>query len=166
MQPPKFIQHLMILLCALVLSACVSVNIKPDQAKKAEGYQFQIPQKPFQKISTDNADHAWQSKSTGNTIALMTECSKRDPSLTQLKNEVVQALSESETVSEESTQHSNRAALKTLSVGYVDGVKVFLDVLVFKKNACLFTASYIGRDGQYDKESASFQSFLQSLSVP
>ena len=151
----------------LIFAGCVSVNIKPKAPARSNEYKFQAPDSTFRKIDSEQADLAWQNEKSGNTIAVLSECSEtKDPSLSDLESEMSQALNDSKVVRTQNTQFEDREALRSLLEGKVDGVAVRVDVLTFKKNSCSYTLTYMGRAQGFEKEQGVFENFLKGFKVP
>jgi hypothetical protein len=157
---------LLALALLLPLTACVSVNLGPSGHEKAKDYKFEKPAKPFGEIETENADLAWQSSKTGNTIALISECSKADPTLESIRDEILSAITDVKTLQSTELNYNRRKALRTIAQGNVDGVGIQIETLVFKKNECQFSLSYVGRDTLFTNEKQSFDRFTESFVVP
>jgi len=146
---------------------CVSVNIKPKTLKHSTEYKYQAPASIFQKLENDQTDLAWQNQKSGNTIAVLSECSDvRDPSLADLEAETSQALNEPQVLKTQNLNFEDREALRSLIEGKLDGISVKMDVLTFKKNSCSYTLTYMGRSQGFEKDLATFESFIQGFKVP
>jgi hypothetical protein len=159
---------LMTLMAAFTfLSAgCVSVNLKPKTAQHSIDYKYLTPDSSFQKIESEQTDLAWQNQKSGNTIAVLTECSETaDPSLTDLEADMTQVLNESKVVKTENLMFEEREALRSMIEGKVDGIAVKLDVLTFKKNSCSYTLTYMGRAQGFEKDHSAFDSFVKGFKV-
>jgi len=167
MKPRRYFIFLNLLTLALIFSACVSVNLKTNAPTKSEAYGFTNPPRPFFKMKSDQADHAWQNEKTGNTIAVLSECSEsRDPSLTSLEGETIQALTNYQVAKTQELTYQARAARRTLAEGSLDGIPVMMDILTFKKNSCAYTLTYMGRASGFEKERSAFDNFLKGFVVP
>ena len=155
---------MMMLAILVAASACVSVNIKPKAGTKSKDYTYSEPRKPFQKLDQDPADVAWQSPESGNTIAVLSECSEtRDPSLTSLEGETIQALNKYQVTKTVNFQYQGRDALRSSVEGSLDGIPVSMDVLTFKKNSCNYTLTYVGRTQGFEKDRPQFEEFLKGF---
>lgn len=149
------------------LIACVSVDLKPKAPTKSKVYQYQEPQKQFKKMESDQADHAWQNARNGNTIAVLSECSEsRDPSLSGIESETINALTNPEILHTENIQFAERGALRTLVEGQVDGVSVKMEIVTLKKNTCSYTVSYIGRSKTFETDRKVFDQYLKGFVIP
>jgi hypothetical protein len=152
---------------SLLFAGCVSVNIKPKALLHSKEYKFQAPDSSFRKIANEQTDLAWQNEKTGNTIAILSECSEtRDPSLSDLEGEMSQALNDPKLLKTQNITFEDRDALRSLIEGKVDGVTVDVDVLTFKKNSCSYTLTYVGRAQGFEKDHAVFENFLKGFKVP
>jgi hypothetical protein len=150
----------------LFSAGCVSVNLKPKSAQHSTDYKYFAPDASFQKIESEQTDLAWQNQKSGNTIAVLTECSETsDPTLADLEEDMTQVLSEPKVVKTENLMFEEREALRSLIDGKVDGIAVKVDVLTFKKNSCSYTLTYMGRAQGFEKEHAAFDSFLKGFKV-
>jgi hypothetical protein len=164
----RYITQSLLLSLSLLLASCVSVNLKPKAALHSTEYKFQAPaSSSFRKIDSEQTDIAWQNEKSGNTIAVLSECSEtRDPSLSDLEAEVSQVLSDSKVIRSQPTTFEEREALRTLIEGKIDGVSASVDVLTFKKNSCSYTLTYMGRSQGFEKDHAVFENFLKGFKVP
>ncbi len=143
------------------------MNIKPQASKKSVVYKFLDPNKPFEKISNDQADHVWQNPKTGNTLAVLSECSEsNDPSLHSIENDTINALGSGQVLKSNKEQFNDREALHTVSEGQVDGISVKVDTLIFKKNTCAYTLSYIARSKSFEADLATMENFRKGFIVP
>lgn len=161
-------QYLISIFSLLVLlgAGCVSVNIKPSAPTRSSDYKLREPQAPFVKMTNEQADQAWQSSQSGNTIAVLSECSEqKDPSLLTLESETIQALTNYQVISSESFQFQDRGARRSLVEGTVDGIPVRMDVVVVKKNACSYTLTYMGRANGFEKDRSAFEQFLMGFEI-
>lgn len=158
-------KHLSILIIVIFITACVSVTLKTEPTKPAEGVAYQQPADPFEKAG-DKKYPSWIQKKTGNIISLFSECSSQDISLSQLQNDAMTALDESKIVREEKIIFDDREALKTWIEGKTNGIDSKLLVLNFKKADCRYTVSYGGRNKHFEKDLAAFDQFVASLRIP
>lgn len=149
----------------LFLTGCISVNLKPSSGKRAENYDYQEPAKPFVRISSDGADHAWQSSATGNTLVVMSECSASDPSLEILRDDTLNAMAKPEILTAGSTTLLSREALETHAKGSVDGVPVEMKNIVTKRNGCQYQISYVGGKNRFQEELSFFEKFKQGFKI-
>lgn len=156
-----------LVLAAFSFSACVSVKLPAPTNKKAEKVIFTAPKAPYQVISSGNADVAWLSGKTGNTISFLSECeSPADASMKQIQNESLSVLSNLKVESDEEVAYNGRQALVTVASGKVDGVPVKMKLVIFKKNNCNYTLSYAGVEKNFAPELPEFSRFMQNFKAP
>jgi hypothetical protein len=145
----------------------VAVNIGPGKPTKAESAKFDTPPTPFQEIRHASFDKAWKSKDTGNTIAYLSECKAGDDtSLKNLENESTSVLDNRQIISTQDLEYNDRQAIRSSAQGFVDGVPVSMEILIFKKNDCTFTLSFVGRKSKLAADLPIFQNFLDRFKVP
>lgn len=151
-------------LALLSLSACVSVSLKKEPIVRSDKYTFQNPSGNFKRIDPDNADHAWRNSKTGNTIAIISECStSKDPELATLESESMEALSSSKILSSKTLNFNDREALRSVGEGNIDGVPVKIDVLNFKKSTCMYSLTYFGRSSSFANDQSEFENFIKGF---
>ncbi len=162
-----FMRFIGIVLCALVCTACVSVNVGPKKASKADGVKFQAPGSPFGSLNSEGADQAWLNKNNGNTIAYQSTCNDpNDPPLDAIQNEILSVFNDVKIEKTSTTQFNGREALSSEAEGVVDGVKTRTELLIFKKNDCTYTLSYVGVAKRFSEDQARFAQFVQSFGAP
>lgn len=156
-------KHLAIVILFLTLTSCVSVNVSPTKATRAKDLRVKVPSNPFQPIQNSSVDQAWQSKTTGNTIAYLSECGGADVNLKQMETESLSALTGGTILETKNSLFNERESLETLALGKVDGIEIKMKLILFKKNNCNYTISYIGRKDPYQTEESHFNDFLKGF---
>lgn len=163
------LQHrsFLILILFTLMSACVSVNVRPPASKRAADLQFVDPAKPFKKQSNDNADNVWQSQKTGNTIAVISECKTPiEVPLQSLENDTIYAMTDAKILNTSEITYNDRAAIETTASGLMDGIDIQMKVVTFKKNSCNFILTYVGRSKNFVPEESVFENFLKGFIAP
>lgn len=152
---------------ALASAGCVSVNIGGSTAQKSSGVTVSEPAAPFARMTSKQADSAWQSRTTGNTISYLSTCNDAaDPTLETAFNELTSSLESPRTLRSETKTFNGREALSAEVAGLVDGVKTRVAVMIFKRNRCLYSLSFVGVEKNFDSERGRFQSFLDGFKAP
>jgi hypothetical protein len=163
----KRLLNLSAILTLLVCSACVSVDLGLGKAQKADGITFASPTGHFKKISNSTVDSAWQDSVNGNTLAFLSECnSKTDLTLKTIEAENLAALTNIVIVESKDFTYNDRDALRTIVNGQVDGVPVRMEVVIFKKNNCNYTLSFVGREKYFKSDEAQFNNFVEGFRAP
>ena len=151
----------------LTSTGCVSVDVLPPAPKKATDVKIKVPTKDFKEIINSSVDRAWQNDKNGNTIAYLSECnSKSDPTLKAIETENLTALTNVEVIESKSDNFNDREALFSSVKGQVDGVPVKMRLIIFKKNGCNYTLSYVGRSKFFDHDVDTFKTFTEGFSTP
>jgi hypothetical protein len=146
---------------------CVSVNLPKQTGHKAEQVDLHVPAKPFSEMNSQNADRAWISDKTGNTISYLSDCDNpSDPTLQQLESETLGVLNEMKVLFTQNINFNSREAIDTLAEGLVDGVAVRMKLITFKKNNCSYSLVYGGLKEKFDAEIKYFNDFIKGFKAP
>jgi len=149
------------------MSGCVSVNLPLGKPAKAKDIALTEPAEPFAKFSTGAVDRAWQNKKNGNTIGYLTDCNPSDDlDLKALESEALSALNSLKVTAHDNFSFNDREAIRTTAQGQVDGVSVSMSLVIFKKNGCSFTLSYVGRSKVFQTNETDFTNFVERFQVP
>lgn len=150
----------------LSLSGCITIGVSKDPVP-AKNIEFQNPESPFSEKKTKTGDKVWISKKTGNTISYLSDCSAAsDLSIDNLENEALSGLEKMEIISSKEFDYNQRLAKETLAAGIVDGVKVKIWVVTFKKNACNYNLIYAGKQHSFSSEEGTFNRFKENFKAP
>lgn len=149
-----------------LLSGCISFNIGPSQSRKAKDVEYKDPSKPFKSFKTANADRAWISESTGNTLSYSSECGDSSPNIDQVYTELISGVSGSQIIEENRGFFNERTSISTTTRGNLDGVPVQMSFIVFKKNNCVYSLSYGGVEQKFAAEHNIFKAFVDSFKAP
>ncbi|WP_374075585.1 hypothetical protein [Bdellovibrio bacteriovorus] len=145
----------------------MSVQLPGGKVTSAKDVGFTEPRSPFKEMSGGNSDKAWISEKTGNTISYLSECGgSNEPSLQQLENDSLSAISDLKVQQSDEVTFNGRAARQSVSLGKIDGVSVQIALMVFKKNGCNYTLSYGGVEKQFSSEQKYFEDFKQNFKAP
>ncbi len=146
---------------------CVSVSLAPHEAKRAKDLQVTPPDRPFESINSRAGDAAWKNQNTGSIISYLSDCSDgSDPSLANLRDEILRGLENVKVQSEENLIYQNRKALRTYVLGEVDGITSSVDLLVLKKNSCSFVISFVSSPEGFQRDRQAFGLFLKRFEIP
>ena len=152
---------------SLLLLSCVTINMVDNDLSKASGMTYDAPPQPFQPFDTDSADKAWQNQQTGSSISYVSSCNEsNDPALDQLRKNIVGGISDLTIVKENKIQYNQREALDSTIGGKVDGVAIQNRIVIFKKNNCNYSLSYVALKEKFDKEEVIFENFVRSFKAP
>ena len=157
------------LFCFLMVActSCVSVELGPKHPARAVGVRYTPPPKPFTKASADNVDEIWRNSKNGNAISFLSECNDpADPSLHGIEQGVLSGLYPYTYIAQDDITYESRAARRVQVKGIVDGVPSLVDLLVFKRNNCIYILSYVGLEQQHKRDQKSFEDFISGFHAP
>jgi hypothetical protein len=158
-----------ILIMIPLSSACVSVKLSTSNngAKRAEGVQYREPAKPFAKNENPDVDASWQNSKNGNVISFLSDCKDpSDPPLDNIVAGVVAGVSDLKIESREEVEVQSREGRRVLATGNVDGVPSAIDLLVFKRNYCIYILTYAGVKNSFPANRDDFTKFVQGFKSP
>lgn len=151
-----------------LLGGCVTVKMANDgSGKRAEGVAYSEPKRPFEREDRTDVDAAWKNRANGNLISFISDCADPgDPSLEQIVGGVLGGLADLKIHSEESVTVQARAGRRVHAAGKVDGVPSEIDLLVFKRNQCIYILTYVGVQKAFPDDRAAFGQFLAGFRAP
>ena len=158
----------MISLAILLLSGCVTVKLSNTaNGKKAEGVNYREPSSPFKSDSRDDVDASWLNPNNGNAISFLSDCKDpSDPPLENIVAGVLSGLTGLKYESEDTPIQQGREARRVVATGKVDGVPSGIELLVFKRNTCIYILSYVGVKKSFNENRAEFGRFVEGFKAP
>lgn len=163
----RVIWQICLSLKALLFAGCVSVNLQQQEIKRADNVSFKPPSSPYERFSADHVDVAWKNQRNGNSISFISDCkSQTDPTLEAMTNGIISDFHNAKVLEQKEIFYNERTALRSTVACSVDGVPSRFDVLVFKKNGCLYILSYAAIDKTYDQDKFIFDEFVKGFVAP
>ena len=161
--------HFRLLWCCVFLlmicSACISFKISPD-TKRSQAVSYHEPSSPFIETQLTNADKAWIDEETGNIISYQSICNESiDPDLETILQKSTSELLDRKILKKTNMEYNSRRAERVLISGQLDGVSVNLEFVIFKKNSCSYTLSFIGLPEHFNKSKDAFSNFIDGFKV-
>jgi hypothetical protein len=156
---------LFVFLC--FLPACLSVQLSPKSADVASNVSFNAPSEPYEKFAVQDVDRAWKNRSNGNSISFRTACN--DPvesEINSIQQMIVDGLDAANIEKRETVQYNGREALHSVIQGKLDGIATKIELMIFKKNNCTYTLTYVALPKNYAQDQAVFQKFLKEFVAP
>ncbi len=148
-------------------TSCVSVSIGPKAGEQSKGVQFTAPPAPYESLKHPRSDGAWQNTKNGNSISYFSSCNDpAEPPLESLSRDLFSELGEIKMLHQRLTTFNNREAINQEVEGKVDGVLTRIHAVLFRKNSCTYTLSFIGVPGAYESDRAVFEGFLRGFQAP
>lgn len=149
----------------MVCSGCISFKISPD-TQKSQSVSYKKPSSPFVETQSASADKAWIDPETGSIISYQSICNESiDPDLETILQKSTSELSGRRFLKRTGIQYNSRRAERIFVSGQLDGVKVNLEFVIFKKNSCSYTLSFISLPEHFDKSKDAFNSFIDGFKV-
>ena len=147
-------------------AGCVSVNLAGDKLQKSNDVKFVPPGGAFKAISTE-ADAAWKNQETGATIAFQSACGdSADLPLDSLSQELMGAYEEREELSRKTVTFDSREAMDLDVKGKLDGVLTRARTIIYKKNRCSYTITFVSVPQSTHQDTPIFEKFLTSFRAP
>ncbi len=161
------IKDLLFLLTLLFQTGCIHFTVGDSTPQKASDFQYTEPSSPFVSMKKSDADLSWQSKKTGNIIALFSDCSKTSDKPLQLAfNDLLKSFDRLDNHKEETVFYNHREALQVELNGVIDGIAVFMNSILFNKNQCFYQISYSGLTQEKLSEASLFEKFKMEFKAP
>lgn len=155
-----------LILSFFYITACVSIGPKKPAPVPAKHIQYSEPGTPFEQKDMDRVDKFWVNKKDGSTISYFSDCNPTaDPTLQDLESEVLIGVEDLVKITSEPLKFNARKALKSHYSGAVDGVKTEFNLLVFKKNSCVYILSYVSLKENYQNSITQFNQFIKNFKV-
>ena len=147
---------------------CVTVNLGGAKGgKRAAGVVFVPPPAPFEKEARDDVDAAWKNSRNGNVISYLSDCKDpSDPGLDTITSGVLSGLNDLRYDSQKDLTFQGRGARRSVASGRVDGVPTRIDLLVFKRNQCIYIIDLIGVEANVAQNASDFEHFLSEFRAP
>jgi hypothetical protein len=154
----------MIFFCA----GCVTVRLGGGgEGQRADGVRVAEPHKPFVRDDREDVDGAWKNAGNGNVISYLTDCKDpSDPPLDHIVDGVLAGLTNLHYDSASSPMFQEREARRVTASGKVDGVPSRIDLLVFKRNQCIYILSYVGVKDAFPANQPDFNAFVAGFRAP
>ena len=160
--------HQLILFPPLIflLNSCITIGGSKDP-QPAKNLEYSSPTGSYVELKSKTGDKSWKSSKTNNVISYLSDCApNQDPSLDQLDQDALAGLEKMEIKTREEIQYNQRTGRNTVAEGFIDGVKVKINVLSFKKNNCSYSLIYGGVSDRFDSEAQVFKQFTESFKAP
>jgi hypothetical protein len=157
----------LLFLINLLFSGCVSVKLATEEQERAQANKinFQDPISPFTKTDLSQADKAWQSPKTGNSISYFSDCKSSSLPLKAIRTNIFTGVESLKILDEGVATYNAREALRSIVIGKMEGVPIKINLIIFKKNMCTYSLSYVALLDQYDRELSSFNKFVEGFKV-
>lgn len=138
------------------------------RARKEATYRFGEPGPAWQPVrNLEEVQVAWVRSDLGGLIELHAQCQGQgDSSLDQYTDHIRIDWTDWETESQEQTRLVDRAALRTVATGRLDGVLRRNELWVVKKNGCLFDLRYSANPAHFEAGQPDFAQVVAGFRFP
>ena len=125
----------------LVMGACAG---GPDKGIKSEVISISFKQNGWSKIEADLADFAYKHRSSKSILLVNSLCRKYDrTTLEQLTDNILAGLQQVEVIKQEERKLFDRASLRSIARGKLDGVSTNMLIEVVKRDRCIYDFALI-----------------------
>lgn len=144
------------------------MNLGNKDVNRSDEVKYREPPTPYSEITLKSADRAWQNRSTGVTLSYLSVCrDNADPDLEVLRDNTLRGIESLKLEKDEKVTYNGREGLRSYATGSLDGIKVAMRLLIFKKNFCNYTISMVGVQGRLSvSDEAVFTQFLEGFVAP
>jgi hypothetical protein len=149
--------------CVLLAGGCRSGGFHDGVfSKPGVRYVLSAPDDGWKPLSVDDGDVAWMSPP--HTIAVDSTCSRtEDAPLQVLTNHLLMGFTERQRLTEALEQLDGREALHSRYDAKLDGVPVELELVVMKKDGCVYDFVYTSPPGRGEEKRQVFQKLLSAF---
>jgi hypothetical protein len=155
------------LLLALLLTlaatpACRRVRFEDSTLSKKQ-VRYRIGELPeaWHRVFVEGNDLAFSEDNTGRALSVNSTCQGHDdPPLPVLTRHLLMGFTESREVSKELIALDGREALRSRHTAKLDGVPVELELVVLKKDGCVFDFTYVAPPGQAQARMPDFDALI------
>jgi hypothetical protein len=143
------------------------VQLGPKPAVPAKGVHYVAPADPYGEVKIQDIDQTWKNENNGNTISYRSQCNDpSDPSIDSIFQGMLDGLQSVNVENSQKSTFNGREALNAVVDGKLDGVETRFEVLIFKKNHCSYTLSYVALPKNFKADQPVFKSFVKSFEAP
>lgn len=152
------------LLALLQLTSCSMIIAKPE-GESNKSYNIQFKSHGWEEINPDSSDFAFANKSSKSTILAQSYCKKyQASSLEVLSNNILNGINNLQTLEKKEVFTFGRQGIQSVASGFIDGVKVYLEMVNIQKDSCLYDFILISTSLEnLKKDHNDFETFLKGL---
>ncbi|MFL5345062.1 MAG: hypothetical protein ACJ8AT_09720 [Hyalangium sp.] len=150
---------LMVLLAA---TGCHRVSFEDSVlSKKQVGYRIGELPDYWHRVFVEGNDLAFSEADTGRALSVNSTCEGYDdPPLPVLTRHLLMGFTERREVSQQLIPLDGREALRSRHLAKLDGVPVELELVVLKKDGCVFDFTYVAPPGQAEPRMRDFDQLV------
>ncbi|WP_371877538.1 hypothetical protein [Pyxidicoccus parkwayensis] len=144
------------------LVGCHRVSFE-DSVLTKPAVRYRVGKLPeaWHRVWLEGNDLAFAEEGTGRAISVNATCEGHDdPPLPVLTRHLLAGFTERQELSSQLVPMAEREALRSRYLAKMDGVPVQLELVVLKKDNCVFDFSYVAPPGMADARMADFDTVL------
>lgn len=159
----QLVATLFIIFAPFIFVSCVSTLLKEKPPTFSEEISYKAPAPPFARQHTD-VFPAWKNPQTGNIITIISDCqNSAASSLTSLHRMIEGSLEKVVVGNEESIEFQGRPAVSRAVQAELDGHKIELYSVSFKRLNCGYVSSLSGKPGSLSADRKIYEQFMNGL---
>jgi len=149
----------------LVMAGCRTAGFQDGVfAKPGVRYALTPPSEGWKPVAVEGNDLAWFSTSSDHSLAVDSTCSQgEDAPLEVLTNHLLMGFTERQRLSQEKEPLDGRESLHSLYTAKMDGVPVELELVVLKKDGCVYDFVYVSPPGRAAEKHAAFDALVRGF---
>ncbi|WP_338872096.1 hypothetical protein [Myxococcus stipitatus] len=154
---------LLVLLAAV--GGCHRVTFEDSVLSKPE-VRYRVGELPkgWRRVWLEDNDLAFSETGTGRALSVNATCKGHDdPSLQVLTRHLLMGFTERQEVSQRLMALDGREALRSRYLAKMDGVPVELELVVLKKDNCVFDFTYVAPPGMAQERMPDFDALLSGF---
>ena len=160
----QLVSTLIVIIFPFLFASCISGILKEKPPVFSNQIKYVEPNAPF-KSQTTSVFPSWKSRSTGNVIALVSDCDPNsDVSLQQMHSLLEDSMNNFQIQNEKTVQFQERPAHYKNTTGHLDEVPIEVRALSFKRKSCTYLSYLSGKKGGLDADQQAWENFNLKLS--
>jgi len=160
---PRSLLPSLVCTCVLSLMGCAGLR---DGVYSDGATRYRVGPLPasWQQLNVSGNDVTYLSRDSGHSLAINATCEDTDdPPLDVLTRHLLMGFTARQTMSQVAQRMSGREALRTHVRAELDGVPVELELVVLKKDGCVYDFTYLSPPGQLAAREAVFEQVLANF---
>jgi hypothetical protein len=156
---------LALVVTALVALACTRHRMEGGVFEK-EGVRYRVGElaRSWRAVSVEGNDVAYTSNDSPHSLAVNSTCEGHgDASLEILTEHLVMGFTDKERVHQERRLLDGREGLRSRYRARLDGVPVEMELVVLKKDGCVYDFTYLSPPGRLEEKRESFERVLKEF---
>jgi hypothetical protein len=150
------------LLALIALTACRRVSFEDSVFSKPD-VSYSVGELPghWQRVFVKDSDLTFSEAGTGRAVSINSTCEGHDdPPLPVLTRHLLMGFTDRQEQAQRTVVLDGREALRSRYTAKLDGVPVELELVVLKKDGCVFDFTYVAPPGEVEPRLSDFDTLL------